>query len=173
MKKTVTGIILFLISILFFNACTVGGREMFFDIDDRVIDNKMKQFVKALENQDKDTLKSMFSKRVLDEVEDFDEKLDLLSVFIGEEDLSWNRTGGPGTEEGINDDGTGRIWKEIFATYDIETSERSFHASIKICSKDKSSDAIGIISFCIIRAEDWIEEYNYWGDLDVPGIVIG
>jgi len=92
-----------------------------------------------------------------------------LFEFIKGDIESWERTGGPGTFAGKNDDGSGRIWKEIRATYDIKTSEQTYHISLQeIVKHSQNSEKIGVSSFCIINAEDWNEDYNYWGDLGLP-----
>ena len=113
----------------------------------------------------------MFSTQALAQAVDFEEQITLLFEFIQGEIDSWKRTGGPGVSEGINDDGSGRVWKEMRATYDIQTSEQKYHVSLKEITKDsQNSDKIGVSSLCIINAEDWHEEYNYWGDLGTLGI---
>ncbi len=143
---------------------------MFLDLDDRVIDKKMKQVVKALEKQDKEVIKDMFSEQALEEAKDFEENLDRLYAFFEEGSILWERSGGPGTYEHL---AIGHALKEIEATYDMECNDQQYHASIKICTKnDDNPDNIGILSFCIIPAEKWTENCNYWGDLDICGITI-
>ena len=140
-----------------------------FSNDDKVIDERFKQIVDAVENHDTDALKSMFSEQALAQTVDFEAQATLLFEFIQGEIESWKRTGGPGVHESINDDGSGRTWKEIRATYDIKTSEQIYHVSLQEITKhSQDSDKVGISSFCIINAEDWGEEYNYWGDLGLP-----
>ena len=169
MKKCIM-IILSIVTALLLCSCKVGvGKMGIFDADDKAIDERFKQIVEAIENHDKDTLVSMFSAQALNQIVDFEAQVDYLFEFIQGEIEFWGRTGGPGSSEGVNDDGSGRTWKEIRATYDIKTSEQIYHVSLQEITKhSQDSDKVGISSFCIINAEDWGEEYNYWGDLGLP-----
>lgn len=147
-----------------------GGRKMTLDFDVIAIDKRMKQVVKALEKQDKDAMKRIFSKQAVEEAVDFEENLDLLYAFFEEGSVLWERSGGPGTSEHL---AIGHALKEIEATYDIECNNQQYHASIKICTKnDDNPDNIGILSFCIIPAEKWTDRCNYWGNLDICGITV-
>ena len=152
---------------------------MFFDNDDAIIDKSFSQIIETIKNQDKEALKKMFSEQSLNEAKDFGADIDHLFDFVQGTVESWERTGGPGVSEGRNDDGSGRVWKEIRATYDIKTTERKYHVSIQEVTKhSKNPNLVGISSFCIISSEDWNEEYNYWGCFGLPesfetlGIVI-
>lgn len=171
-------IALLLISTLVLNSCKLGGGKVsfgsnVFGSDDSIIDNRFKQVVQVINNHDKNALKAMFSKQALAGDDNFDANMDkLFSLFQGKVE-SWERTGGPEVTDGKNDDGTGRIWKEQAATYDAKIGGANCHLSIKECDKDtKNKDNIGLISICIINAEDWKEEFNYWGDVDTSGIHI-
>ena len=142
---------------------------MFLDNTDKVIDKKFSRIIDTINTQDKDALKSMFSKQTLAEADDFNGSIEYLFEYIQGEVMSWERTGGPSVSDGKNDDGSGRIWKEIRATYDVATSKQKYHVSIQEVTKhSENSDLIGVSSLCIIKAEDWKEEYNYWGDLGLP-----
>lgn len=162
-----------LMCILLLNSCTFGGGRMSFDFDENIIDNQFKQVVKVINNQDRDALRAMFSKQALAGDADFDDSMDkFLSLFQGKVE-SWERTGGPGVEEENNADGTGGNRKEMRATYDAKIGGENYHFSIKKCTQNtKNTDNIGVISICVINAEDWKSECNYWGDLNTPGIVI-
>ncbi|MCL2814620.1 MAG: DUF5104 domain-containing protein [Oscillospiraceae bacterium] len=143
-----------------------GGR---FSDDDVLIDKRFEKIIEAIKNQDENTLKSMFSAQASSQSDDFKEQIAHLFEFVQGEIESWKRTGGPGVFEGKNDDGSGRIWKEVRATYDVKTSERTYHISLQEITKhSQNPEKVGVSSFCIIKAEDWGEEYNYWGDLGLP-----
>lgn len=86
MKRTVTGLILLLVSIFILNACTnsIGGEWRIMDFDERTANKKMNQVVKALEKEDKNALKELFSQQAIEEAENFDESLDyLFEIFQG------------------------------------------------------------------------------------------
>jgi hypothetical protein len=167
-----TALLFLLVSILLLNSCGFGGGRMFGN-EDKVVDKRMKQVVQTIASQNKDAFKKLFSQNALKQADNFDLNMDYLFELFHGDIKSWKRTGGPGVDEGINDDGTGRIWKEVRATYDIEISNKKYHISMNECTKDnKNSDNIGIKIFCIINEDDWTENYNYWGHMDKCGIII-
>jgi len=168
MKKIALLLAIIIVTVL--TSCSLGGGRMFSN-DDEIIDERFQQIVDAIENHDTDALISMFSKQSLMQVVDFEEQITSLFEFIQGDIDSWKRTGGPGVSEGKNDDGSGRVWKEMSATYNIQTSTQKYHVSFKEITKDSQNfDKVGMSSLCIINAEDWHEEYNYWGDLGTLGI---
>ena len=163
-------LLLAIIVVAILSSCSLGGGRMFSN-DDKIIDDRFQQIVDAIENHDTDALISMFSAQALAQAVDFEEQITSLLEFIQGDIDSWKRTGGPGVSEGKNDDGSGRVWKEMSATYDIQTSAQKYHVSLKEITKDsQNSNKVGVSSLCIINAEDWHEEYNYWGDLGTLGI---
>ena len=143
---------------------------MFFSNDDKIADNKMKQIAEAISEQDKDKLKAMFSEYALDKADNFEENANRLFEFIQGDIQSWERTGGPGV---FSNTDHRKIKKEMEATYDIKTDENVYHLSVKICLNDTDNpNKIGVSSLCIIHADNWPYDYNYWGNLDVLGITV-
>jgi len=175
-KYTIT---LLSITIVIIGTLFLGGCNMFFDDSAKIIDKSFYQIVESIRNQDKEALKDMFSEKAWKENDDISNDIDYLFDFIHGEIESWERTGGPGVFDGNNDDGSGRIWKEIRATYDIKTSEQEYHVSIQIITKhSRIPSLVGLSSICIINVNDWDEDYNYWGclglpeDFEIRGIVV-
>lgn len=160
---------------LLLSSCSSGGPHMFsrlFDNDKDVANAKMDKVLEAIKNKDKDSLKSMFSKKAIAEAENFDQSIaDLFDFFQGDF-VSYNDWTGPMVEEGRNDDGTGRNWKSTESTYDVDTSEQKYRFAIKGFTKDTADpDNIGICSLYIIKKEDTNEKFAYWGDNKwTPGI---
>jgi|GEM_PF-5340707 len=156
------------IVIIILSSCSLVSSEMVPN-DTKTTAARFGLMVEAIESHDKNAVKSMFSTQVLTQSVDFEAQLEHLFEFIQGQIESWERTGGPGVSEDRNDDGSGRIWKEIRTTYDIKTSEQKYHISFQEITKhSQCSDKIGVSSFCIISADDWDKDYNYWGDLGLP-----
>ena len=161
-------ILLAIIVMVVLGSCVFGGERMFSD-DDKYIDERFGQMIECIKNQDEDALSSMFSAQALTQSVDFENRITNMFEIIQGDIVSWERTGGPGVSEGKNDDGSGRVWKEIRATYDLNTSENKYHISLQEITKCSSdTDKVGVSSFCIVKTEDWDEEYNYWGALGLP-----
>ena len=146
---------------------------MFGKSDREVANAYMDKVVEALQKGDKDALKAMFSKNAIEEAENFDESIDDLFDFFQGDFVSYNDWGALSVEEGKNDDGTGRNWKEISSTYDVVTNKQEYRfAIIKNFVIDTANpDNIGIHSLYVILAENTDRQRAYWGDAkDTPGI---
>ena len=55
-------------------SCFLGCGGMLSN-DDKIIDKRFEQIIEAIENQDKDTLKSMFSAQALSQHDNFEEQI--------------------------------------------------------------------------------------------------
>ena len=95
---------------------------MFFDNDDKVAEKRMKQVIQALENQDREGLKAMFSKQALAEADTFDESMDYLFEFFQGEVESYDGGLGPVGEE-IR---YGKKMKEVKSAYDVITDKGKY-----------------------------------------------
>ena len=169
-------IIIFLLTIMIIlSSCFGGGdlriknKDLLLFGEDKVAYKSIKKVVEAIKEQDRDTLKSVFSKQALAEADDFESSMDCLFEFIQGEIESLEIIKGLGIYEGKNDDGSGRSWKIIDSIGDIETSEQKYHISIQEVTKhSKEPERIGISSLSIISAEYWNEDYVYRGDFGLP-----
>lgn len=137
---------------------------------------QMDKVLEAIKNKDKIAFKALFSPKAIAKTEDFDQSIiDLFDYFQGDF-VSYNDWGGPATFRGINDDGTGRNWKSIESSYDVETSKQRYRFAIQDFIQDTAdTDNVGIHSLYIIKTEDDTDiNFAYWGDgKDTPGIHIG
>lgn len=89
--------------------------------------------------------------------------------------LAFNDWGGPGSIGGMNEDGTGRYWKCLYATYDVETTQDKYRFAMEYMLLDTAdADNVGIRSLYIIRlADDTDPQFAYRGDEKyTPGINI-
>lgn len=173
--------------VLLFTSCSLGGTivDRFFGItnssryplsgNDRSKANaRFDQILTACKNQDEVALKEMFSKKSIDEAEDMDGSIRALLDFFQGEMVSYDDWGVLGADAGKNDDGTGRNWKRLRSTYDVETSEQKYRFAIEEFTVDTADpDNVGIRSMYIIEAGNSDLEFAYWGDGKwTPGITI-
>lgn len=170
-------ILLLIVITLFFTSCSLGGSHMFgklFRSDKEIANESFEKILNAIQNQDNSALKNLFSKKSVAASYDFDGSMTALFNFFKGQMLSYNDWGGPNTSDGMNDDGTGRNWKSIQSTFDVETKEGNYRFAIKTFIKDTAdSDNVGIHSLYIIKAENSDIQFAYWGDGKwTPGIVI-
>ena len=156
-KFTVVIFVSFIV-ILFLNSCSLRGARMIprsFDNDQNIANARMDKVLEAIQNKDKDALKALFSPKAIAEAEEFDQSIiDLFDYFQGDF-ISYNDQSAINVEEGLNDDGTGRRWKALYSTYDLETSNQEYRIAIKDFTVDTAnSNNVGIYSFYIIKLED-------------------
>lgn len=137
---------------------------------------KMDKILEALKNKDKEALKALFSLNAIAQTEKFDQNIiDLFDYFQGDF-VSYNDWSAVNLDGGINDDGTGRNWKVLYSTYDVETSKQKLRFAIQDYVQDTAdANNIGIHSLYIIKMEDDTDpNFAYRGDDKyTPGINIG
>lgn len=174
MKKAIP---LLVATILLLTSCSLGDTYMFgkiFRSDREIANESFEKIIRAIESRDKNALTNLFSERSIADSDDFDGSITALFDYYKGEMTSYNDWGGPNTNDGINDDGTGRNWKNIQSTYDVETNGGIYRFAIKTFLKD-SADAnnIGVYSLYVMRVEDSDIRFAYWGDGNwTPGINI-
>ena len=171
MKKTllllpIIGIVLVLTS------CSLRRNFLMKD-DSSVANNKFSELIDAIQTQDINTLKSLFSKNTLKEAENLDESIRHLFDYLQGELVSYNNWGGPGVKAEME---YGDYQEVYDATYDFETAQDKYRLWMEIITVDTTdADNVGIRSLYIIRFEDDTDQNcAYWGDGEhTPGINIG
>lgn len=163
------------ITVLLLSSCSLGKQILGrYSHDDQGDANaKMDKVLEAIKNKDKDALKALFSKKAIAEVENFDQSIIELFDFFQGDFISYNDWSAVGVEEGMNDDGTGRHWKCMDSTYDVETSKQKYRFAIQDFTIDTADpDNVGIYSLYIIKMEDDTDQnFAYRGDGKyTPGI---
>ena len=171
MKKTllllpIIGLVLVLTS------CSLRRNFLMKD-DSSVANNKFSELIDAIQTQDINTLKSLFSKNTLKEAENLDESIRHLFDYLQGELVSYNDWAGPGVTAKNDADG---YWKQYYSTYDLETTQDKYRLAMEIITVDTAdADNVGIRSLYIIRFEDDTDQNcAYRGDgAYTPGINIG
>lgn len=178
MRKTwllfpLVGLILILAS---GSLCSCSMRKSFLMMVDESIANKQfEKLIDAIQTQDIDAVRALFSENALKEAENADESIQAMFDYFHGTMASYNDWAGPNVIAGNNDDGTGRYWKRYYSTYDIETTQDKYRLAMEIIMAD-TTDAgnVGIRSLYIIRFEDDTDQNcAYRGDgAYTPGINI-
>ena len=171
MKKTllllpIIGLVLVLTS------CSLRRNFLMKD-DSSVANDKFSELIDAIQTQDINTLKSLFSKNALKEAENLDESIRHLFDYLQGELVSYNNWGGPGVKAEME---YGDYQEVYDATYDFETAQDKYRLWIEIITVDTTdADNVGIRSLYIIRFEDDTDQNcAYRGDgAYTPGINIG
>lgn len=157
------------------SACSFGGNKMSItDNSHQQADERFQQIIDAIKNQDKETLKNMFSKQALSEASNFDKDLDSLLQYVQGNIKSWKSTGAYGGSDDINADGVGNHKKEAESTYILTTSEQEYQIAVYEFTIDTANkNNVGVYSLCIINSKDNKKpDFVYWGN-GKAGINIG
>ena len=171
MKKTllllpIIGLVLVLTS------CSLRRNFLMKD-DSSVANDKFSELIDAIQTQDINTLKSLFSKNALKEVENIEESIQKLFDYFEGEMVSYNDWAGPGVKAEME---YGDYQEVYDATYDFETAQDKYRLWMEIITVDTTdADNVGIRSLYIIRFEDDTRtDFAYRGDGEhTPGINIG
>ena len=158
-------------------SCSLGGnnsrRNFLMKDDSSVANDKFSELIDAIQTQDINTLKSLFSKNALKEAENLDESIRHLFDYFQGELVSYNNWGGPGVKAEME---YGDYQEVYDATYDFETAQDKYRLWMEIITVDTTdADNVGIRSLYIIRFEDDTRtDFAYRGDGEhTPGINIG
>jgi len=170
MKK----IILILTCILFLTSCSSKEIKGYTDLlrsPQKVSNEKFEKLISAIETQNENELRNLFSKTVVDESENFSESASALFDFYRGEMKTykyWSATASSRKKR------TGERWRTVDASYDVETTEGAFCFAFKTVTIDNTnSDNLGISSLYIIDYENSDKGFAYWGDGEwTPGINI-
>jgi hypothetical protein len=141
---------------------------MHYNADDRITERQFKQVLIALKNKDKNLLKAMFSKKVLEESNLIDNDIDYLFNFFQGDVISWNQDGGPIVDLNIN---YGERLKEMKSFFKIYTSEQKYLVFILDYYEDTAHpENVGLYTLRIIKMEDEETQFGYWQDMKISGI---
>ena len=166
--------VLLLTGVLFLSSCSWAGlhTKFFLENDGPAAKKTFEQVLEAIQAQDTEALRKMFSKAALSEAENMDERVTSLIEFFQGKVLSIDDWGGPSASESIL---YGEKTKELRSTFDVETSERKYRFALKEVTVDTANkDNVGIHSIYIKQVKDGENLMSaYWGDGKwTPGINI-
>ena len=173
LKRIIFIILIVIMSMTFLNSCSyfVDWRlKMLNSSDDAKKANaRLEQVLEAIKNQDREALKTMFSKQALDEAKNIDDGLDyLFELFQGEVE-SWKNMNGEPSSAGTYEYGKKTRW-EISALYYVNTDKEKYFFFIKEYTVDNDNpDNVGMYTLLVMTEE---EKRTQWSKLvnDPPGI---
>jgi len=155
--------LLLLILILSVTLSSCSAIENLSKTESEKINEYLNSLLVALEADDKNSVRELFSKVVIDRQENFEQDLeDLLKYFEGEadeytEDVSCQTSGALGGGE-----------KKVLikAFYDIKTTKYTYYISLEVCTCDEAEpDNKGITCLNVIKKENILNKsegmYNY------------
>lgn len=157
-------------------SCSGGSGGVFgrkFDQDQEYANKQLNTLLSAIENEDKDLVKSLFSKNTISNVQNFETSIVQLFEYFKGTASAWDDQC-PQIVDGENEEENQRII--VTSSYDIKTSEESYRISFRACRMDTANpNNIGIWSLYIILLKDDTNSQDiYWGDgKNTPGINIG
>lgn len=160
MRKIVISLILIL-SILLLSSCSIGGSRvqmLNLDSDDTKANARLEQVIEAIKSKDKDALKSVFSKKALDEAVDFDSRMnDLFDFFQGEVN-SWEKSSGPKV---FKSNDHGHIKKEVSSYYYLNTNKQKYFFLLRDYPVDTDyPDNVGLYMLLVVKSEDREKIYD-------------
>ncbi|MDD3173818.1 MAG: DUF5104 domain-containing protein [Herbinix sp.] len=130
------------------------------DSDDKKADDRLKEVIEALEKQDKDALKAIFSKQALNDAEDFDGSMDYLFDFFQGDVDTWEKSSGPTVFKSNNH---GHKKKEVKSYYYVTTDKQKYFFLLRDYPMDTDyPDNVGLYMLLVVKADD--REKIYDGD---------
>ncbi len=130
---------------------------------------RIDQIFSAIKEKDNEALKSLFSKKVLDEADDFDGEVDVLFDFMQGDIVSLEWDGSSPSEASM---GGGKQTLMIQFGFTIKTNQENYHFFVIDYNEDtKNPDNQGVYMLELI--ENYGErELETWQDRMRPGIYI-
>lgn len=167
-------IITFITLLLVLCSCSVNETPVKkIDKDRDYANTQLNMLLEAIENNDRDSVESLFSKNTVLNTPTLEKSIDDLFEYFKGSVEACNDWGGPFADTTKED---GEVIQIMESSFDVKTTECDYRFAIKYVTQDTAdADNIGIHSLYIIKlSDDTYKEYAYWGDGKyTPGINIG
>lgn len=155
------------INIILLCSCSIGGRGIIFDDSDKKADTRMEQLLETLKKQDKETLKTMFSKQALEEANDFEDNLNYLFELFDGNVESWE-------QERFTSNTSSEYGKKsvmLISWYIVTTDKETYKFFVIDYTKDTiNPDNAGLYTLRVIKAEDEAIQFASWQKMQIAGI---
>ena len=167
MDKRIVLTLLIAVNLLMFNSCSkIGG---FFASEEKRADTRMSQIVSAIKANDKEALKSLFSKKALDEADNIDNEVDDLFDFIQGDIDSWEMPNGWASSEKID---YGKRSLMIRFTIKINTDKDEYEIYVFDYSKDTINPDNQGVYMLEASKSSYSGGWDYWTNRMRAGIDI-
>ena len=185
MRKLLSGLVALLCVLVLSSCSSFLAHGSPFNSDDRQVDARMEQIAAAINNHDAAALKSMFSKRALEQATDIDEGLEYFLSFFPNGIDTWERDGygSTSTNEFVR-------WTELLSAFykvSADGNDYSLHFEDFTVNDAIDPDNVGIYGLGVVPWSDDIrsgptESMLYWAskiELDAndaegyPGVYVG
>ena len=154
-------ILLLIVVMCFLNSCSLGGSRIDMlnkNNDEKNAAARLEQVIEAIRSKDKGAVKAFFSKKALDEADDFDGNIEYLFSFIQGTIDSWEKSSGPSVFES-ND--YGRVTKEVSSYYYVNTDKQKYFFLLRDYPVDTDHpDNVGLYMLLVVKAEDREKIYD-------------
>lgn len=131
------------------------------DNDEEKADARLEQMIKAINGEDKDALKEIFSEQALNEAVDLDGCMDYLFGFVQGNIESWEAIVHGATTETIDH---GSNIKKSSSWYYVNTKEQKYLVFFLDCTIDTDDPKnVGVYMLQVIKAEDRKTQFDGGG----------
>ena len=136
--------------------------------DADIADRRLEELLEMIKMKDEKGVKSIFSKKALDNANNFDQQLNALMSFFHGDVLSWERNGGPFVHETKDHD---LLTKEASTWYKVNTTEQNYLFIFIECLKNtEQPNEVGLYTLRVIHPEDEQTQFASWEAVKIPGI---
>ncbi|MCL2164869.1 MAG: DUF5104 domain-containing protein, partial [Oscillospiraceae bacterium] len=137
-------------------------------IEESKADARIEQIISALKDRDSEALKSLFSKKALDEANNFDNEVENLLEFLQGDIVSWERDGWASDQSSDHGKTTLMIRPGFFVVTDLE--EYSFFLiDYNIDTIDPDNEGLYMIE---VTKSSYSGSYEPWQDRMRAGVCI-
>lgn len=155
------------VGIIFLSSC--GRGPVLFSDDGQKAEARLEQVVTAINGQDKEALKEMFSKQVLDEAEDLDGRIDYLFEFIQGDIVSWAR------EAGNVDSSSNYGIRQTDSKYEfsIKTEQSEYMIFIfEVTENTEYPENVGLYMLQVYEPKDRASQFDWGNEKKCAGIYL-
>ena len=161
---------LFVFTLMSLTSCSLGGSRIEMlnsSNEEKKANARMEQIISAIEEKNEEALKSLFSKKALDETNDFDSEVDYLFNFLQGDIDSW-KIFTWGSSESMSG---GKRSEKLRSWYTLNTDKEEYiFLTIDFIADTINPDNAGLYTLRVIKSEDKDTQFPSWQEIEIPGI---
>lgn len=168
MKRIVSAMVIVL-TLLICTSCGSMGDKTVYMNDGTIADKRMGQVVDAINAQDTDALKTLFSKQALETDDRMDEQIQTLLHLFKMPVTLWEQDHWYTSESSS----AGKRTQEIRSWYVLKTETETYlFMMIDVTRNDAEPDSMGLYALCVFNEKDTKACNAAWNQTYSPGIHI-